>query len=108
MISGSIGEYKDKDSVSPSVSPASIQHVAIGECLISRPLLFPIDPGSGENVSIYKIVRAGTLSFIILEIPNVFISSILARSPPKLPIALLIMEFKNWGEGGVDWSMSKK
>ena len=86
--------------MSPSVSPASVQHVSIWECLISRPLLFPIGPGSSENVSIYKIVRAGTLSFIILEIPNVFISSIWARSPPKLPIALLIMEsYENW-EGG--------
>ena len=76
LISGTVGEYEDEDSMSSSISPCSIQHVAIGECLVARSLLLTIDPGPGENVSICKVIRAGPLSLVILKTPNVLVTSI--------------------------------
>ena len=76
LISGTIGEYEDEDSMSSSISPCSIQHVAVGECLVARPLLLATDPGPGENVPICKVIRAGPLSLVILKMPDVLVTSV--------------------------------
>ena len=58
LISGTIGEHEDEDSVTLSTKPASIQEVSIGKCLISRPLLPSPPPASSEDVAVSEVVGA--------------------------------------------------
>lgn len=89
LVSCSIGKHEDEDSVSPSFTPAPVQHVSIGECLIARTMLLTLSPCASEDVSVGKVVWSPSVSLIILEIPNILITSITTIGPPKLTKATL-------------------
>lgn len=62
LISGTIREQENEGTISLSTQPAAIQEVSIGKCLISRPVLKSLPPGSSEDVTVGKVVGAVSVS----------------------------------------------
>ena len=62
LISGPIGEDEDEDPVTLSAQPTAVQEVSIRKCLISRPVLKSLPPGSSEDVTVSKVVGAVSVS----------------------------------------------
>ena len=76
LVPRAVGEGEDEDAVPPPALPAAVQQVAVGEGLVSGPVLAAAHPGPREDVPVGEVVGARALALVRAEVADIFIACI--------------------------------